>query len=373
MRRAIIHIGMPRTGSTAFQQVMAGLRSELHEAGILYPDLTPKSALHDKHISHQYFGETLDSRRPRREREELLQALSGALSRYEGDTVLLSYEDLIQQQQRFRVPEILNRFFEKHGFAAEALVVVKPQSEHLNSLYTHRTQMMREFQSFAHFAPAYAGSVRFEYDTLIQPWMTAFSGRVRAVPVRDRRIDAPIVLRLLSELDLASRVVPLLRHDDLDRVANRSPGPVAVEISRRMRAMRIHAQLRVLPRQMMRFVERQTGQHGFDREKFYGVGPELRAGVEMRYRDVNERFARTVWAKGWDDIVAPDPVRPVNELAVRRIDPATEHAIDTIMWRAARRFEVTPRHSIFDLPINRLVANVDAVQRRLGYSRWRVL
>lgn len=373
MRRAVVHIGMPRTGSTTFQHVLAGVRSELAESGILYPDLTPDSVRKNRHISHQFLGETLDGRRPRRERRELLERLSKGLSSFTGDTVLLSYEDFILQRPGLRIPQILNDFFARHGFTAEALIVVKPQSEHLNSLYTHRTQMMSEFQDFAHFVRARADSARFAYDRLLQPWMTAFAGRVRAVPVRDRRSDQPIVLRMLAEIALDRRVAPLLRADDIERVVNRSPGPVAVEISRRMRGMRLHAQLNVLPRRVMRFVERQTDKRGYDRDKFNGVGPDLRAGMEARYHDVNESFARAVWGRSWDSIVAAEPARAVNELAAGPIDPATEQVIENIIRRAAKMFEVTPRHSIFDMPINQLVANADAIQRRLGYSRWRVI
>src|SRR5258708_1215602 len=107
---------MPRTGSTTFQHILAHSRSELNNAGILYPDLTPQSARHDPHLSHQHFGETLDGRRPRRERKELLQSLSSILAQCESDVVLLSYEDFIQQQPKFSVPEILNTFFAGHGF-----------------------------------------------------------------------------------------------------------------------------------------------------------------------------------------------------------------------------------------------------------------
>jgi hypothetical protein len=373
MRRAIIHIGMPRTGSTTFQWAMVGLRPDLKDAGILYPDMTPASARATPHINHQHLGETLDGRRPRREREELLQALSEQLKQWEGDVVLLSYEDFIQQQPRFRVPELFRDFFAQHGFAAEAVLAVKPQSEHLNSIYTHRAQMISERRHFGKFAPCFAGSGRFEYDALIRPWMRAFCGRVRAVAVRDRRSDAPILVRLLSELKLDDRVGPLLRRADLARVANRSPGPLAVEVSRRLRKMRTHARLSVLPRNMMRFVERLAREHGFDGQRFQGVGPDMRARMAADYRKVNERFAQAVWARSWDDIVLPERSRPINEFAACGIGVDAEQAILDILHRAARQFDVSLRHSVLNNPINRLVESVDSAQRLLGYSRWRVL
>jgi hypothetical protein len=364
---------MPRTGSTSFQYILAHSRPDLIEAGILYPDLTPQSARAAPQLSHQHFGETLDGRRPGRERAELLGSLSDAIAANDCDTVLISYEDLIQQRPRFRVPEILAEFFAKRGYQPEALVTMKPQSESLNSMYTLRTQLIRERQDFAHFARSHLGSARFEYDRLIAPWGAAFDGRVRAVPVRDRRFKAPLLVRLLAELRLYRRVAPVLQNQDMRRVENRSPGPVAVEVSRRLRAMRTHARLRVMPREMMRVVQRLAWEQGYDRQKFNGVGPELRAEIDARYREVNDRFARTVWKQGWDDIVTPEPPRPVNELIAGRIAPKMEADIAEILRQAAQQFAVEPCHSLFDDPLNLVAESLEALQRRLGLSRWRVV
>jgi hypothetical protein len=373
-RRAIVHIGMPRTGSTTFQHILAHARDGLEKVGILYPDLTPHSASATPHISHQHFGETLDRRRPRDEREELLQGLSDRLARTDCDVVVISYEDFFEQQPRFRVPYLLNTFFAQHGFTAEALVVVKPQSEFLNSIFTLRALLMRERQGFAHFAKVFVRSGRFDYDRLIQPWTIEFSGRVRALPVRDRRSPkSPLVPRMLSALGLAERVTPLIAEGELRRVENRSPGPVAVEISRRMRAMRTHARLRTLPRDMMDVVQQLTWERGYDRERFNGIWPELRADLAERYRETNDRFARGVWSAGWDDVVAPEPPRPVNELIPGQIDLETETAIAEIIGEAAQLFAVKLRHSALDDPLNLLCERFEALQRRLGvWSPWRV-
>jgi len=365
---------MPRTGSTTFQHILAHARDDLKKAGILYPDLTPESARATPHLSHQHFGEALDGRRPRRERAELLEALSRAIKGSDCDIAVLSYEDFVQQWPRFRIPELLNDFFARHGFTAEALVVVKPQSEHLNSMYTLRTQLIRERLDFTHFAQGNIGSARLGYDKLIEPWIEAFSGRVRAVPMHDRRFPkAPLMVRMLAELRLYRRFAPAIAAKDMQRIENRSPGPVAVEISRRLRRMRVHARLSVAPREMMRVVNRLARERGYDRVKFNGVGPELCAAMEDRYREVNDRFARAIWKAGWDDIVVPGPPRQVNELIPGRIDPEAEAAITDIIGQASRQFAVTPCHSLFDNPLNLVAEHFEALERRLGISTWRVV
>lgn len=360
---------MPRTGSTTLQYIFAHARAELAEAGILYPDLTPGSVRQEqRHLSHQHFGETLDGRRPRREREELLGRLSDAMARSDYNIVLLSYEDFIHQLPRFRIPELLAEFFASRGYEAEALVTVKPQSETLNSMYTLRTQLIRERRDFAHFARSHMRSARFEYDRLIEPWNAAFSGRVRAVPVRDHRLKTPLLLRVLTELRLYRYVAPIFQHQDMRRVENRSPGPVAVEISRRLRATRTHARLLVPPREMMAVVERLARRRGYDGQKFNGVGPELRAELDGRYSDVNERFARSVWQQSWDDIIAHEPACPVNELTPALISPEIEADIEAILYQASQQFAIAPSRSVFDDPVNLVAESLDALQRRFGIS-----
>jgi hypothetical protein len=373
-RRAIIHIGMPRTGSTSFQHMMFHARDALKHQGILYPDLTPRSAPPQTYLSHQLFAQTLDGRRPRRERDELLSRLSEELARTECDAVLLSYEDFLHQQRRFGVPHLLRSLFERHGFTAEALVVVKPQGEHLNSMYTLRTLLMRERLGFAHFARCTADSRQMAYDRLIEPWLDALSGRVRAVPVRDRRFTkAPLMQRMLSAVGLYRRVEPAIAQEDTHRIENRSPGPVAVEVSRRLRTMRTHARLKVPARDMMRVVQRLAWDRGYDRRKFNGVDPALRAEMDQRHSAGNQRFAQMVWHKNWNDVVAPEPPRPVNELMPGLIDPNIEADIAAIIYEASRQFAVTARPSAFDEPLNRMDELIEDIERRLGLSRWRVL
>lgn len=372
MRRAIVHIGMPRAGSTTFQHILFRLRPELAKAGILYPDLTPASAAHEPHINHQHFGEALDGRRPRREARELLERLSGELARTDADTVLISYEDFIQQKRAAGISRTLRSLFDRHGFAMEAVVVAKPQSEHLNSVYSHRMQLMREKRLFDAFAGTFERSGRFAYRSLIEPWLSACSGRVRGVPVRDVRSPAPLVRRLLAEIGLEDRVAPLLAADDSGRVENRSPGPVAVEVSRRLRLMRVHARLHTPPRSMMRAVERAAMEHGLDQVPFKGVGPELRARMAARFHDTNDRFAMALWGHAWPAVVAPEPEHEVNEIGRQPIEPGMESRIDTILRDACRQFGVTPSRPWTSMPMELLIDGSEALQRAFRISRWRV-
>jgi len=179
---------------------------------------------------------------------------------------------------------------------------------------------------------------------------------------------------MLTELSLYRRFASAVAWKEMRRVENRSPGPVAVEVSRRLRAMRTHAQLAVAPREMMRVVQRLAWQRGYDRQKFNGVGAELCAEMNGYYRDANNRFGNKIWKANWNDIVVPEPPLPVNELVPGQIDPKTEAAIAEIIGQASEQFAITPRRSAFDEPLNLMVEHLEALQRRLGISsRWRVV
>ena len=312
-RRAIVHVGLPRTGTTTLQRVLSGLRPHLLLAGILYPELTPRSAA-QPHLSHQYLGEALDGRRPGHERTELLEALSTQLSGTEADTVLLSYEGLCLAPPRLGVPQRLAALFARHGFAMEVLVTLKPQDELVNSGYTWRMQFLREARPFRRYFQAEVGQARLDLDRLLQPWHQASGGRLRAVPTRDAQSGEPLVERVFAELGLLPRVAAIMRPDDLALVENRSPGPVAVAVARLLRQGGAHLALGAAARDATRFVEDAARARGVDAMPFNGLDAAWRAAASDRWMRANDRFARRVWGEPWSARVMPQPATPTNEI-----------------------------------------------------------
>jgi len=125
VRRAIVHIGTPRTATSALQFFLARRRRALAEVGILYPELAPAAGAEPRG-NHKALGEALDGRRPRRERAALFAALDEALATTTADTVILSYEGLCQIGWPRRPWRALGDAFASRGFAMEILLTVKP-------------------------------------------------------------------------------------------------------------------------------------------------------------------------------------------------------------------------------------------------------
>jgi hypothetical protein len=334
VRRAIVHIGMPRTGSTAFQEVLARLRPRLGSVGICYPILAPPGSPGSGDVNHFRLGQALDRRRPPAERRDALARLDAILAATAADTVLLSYEDFAVQRSCWHVPDILRSLFARHGFALEVALVVKPQGEQLASAYALRTQVVSEGRTFRGFVRSEGISGRYDYAARLEPWRRASAGRVVAVPYRARGSAAPLLRRLIDALGLDARLEPLLTPADLTYRTNRSSGPVAVEAARRLYRLGVHRQVTGHRRRLGHVLDEWAWARDLDAERFRGDDPEGLARVAARFAASNARLAASCWDRPWDSVVEPAPVAAANELAAGPIAPETEAAVDALV-RAA--------------------------------------
>ncbi|SFM40733.1 hypothetical protein [Methylobacterium pseudosasicola] len=372
MRRAIVHIGMPRTGSTSFQEVLARLRPRLEPAGLCYPELAPPGSPPSADVNHHLLGQALDGRRPASARPAALARLAQVLSETRADTVILSYEDFAVQRPSLGVPNTLADLFARHGFAMEVVLVVKPQGEQLASAYALRAQLVAEARTFRAFVHREGRSGRYDYAACLEPWRRSADGRVVAVPVRDRTSDAPLLARLVDALGLGPRLGPLLGPDDLAYRTNRSSGPITVEASRRLHGLGLHRRVAGHPRRLGHLLDDTAWARGLDREPFRGDAPDALAAVEAFHAAANDRLAAACWGIGWDAVVARAPVRPANELAGRAISAEIETEVRGLVETALSRiaFKAPPQwRQRFDSLVER---SVDHLADRVGYPAWRV-
>jgi hypothetical protein len=336
MRRAIIHIGTPRTGTSSLQMLLHTRRADLARVGILYPDLTPASAA-TPHVSHQHLGETLDGRRPRRERGELLARLDRALAASRDDVAILSYESLCLLPPWHRAPKLLCGLFERRGFRPEILMTARPQAAYLQSQYTWRIQFLREARAFAAAFEAELRARRFDYRRGLGAWARAAGWRVHLVPVQDRLSRAPLVERIAMELGIADRLMPLLTPADLAYRTNESLGPVGVEVSRRLRAGGTGG-AQGAAREVTARIGALTHARGLDAEPFRALDPRMAERVRAVYERGNDALARRVWGTDWSARVADPPPRAVNELARLGSGTGREAAVDDILGLVRREF-----------------------------------
>ena len=344
MRRAIVHIGTPRTGTTSLQAFLTTHRDQFKRAGLLYPDLTPGSASRP-HLSHQYLGETFDGRRPRAERVELLTALAAALAEAEPDTLLLSYEGLCLLPAWRSVPKVLADLFARHGFQMEILLTVKAQALYAQSQYTWRCQFLRERHLFGEALPADLRHRRYDYGGILRQWARAAAQHVHVVPVHDRRSDAPLIERILVQLglhDLVSGMTPA----DFARRDNPSLGPVAIEVARRLRSRGIVVADRWRARAITDFIADEARTRGLDAVAFHALDDATLAQIEQKFGAANDAFAQRVWGGNWSRRVAPTPSAPINELGPGPTDPIVARHLEEIEMVTRERFGIGDRATL---------------------------
>lgn len=337
MPRVVLHLGMPRTGSTTLQHVWTRHRAALRELGILYPDLTPASA-ERPHLSHQHLGETMQGRRPRAELDELLARLGRDL-RSGADTVILSHEMLAHRDPRSRPVARLLETLRRAGGTLEPLAVVKGAAEAANSAYTLRCQFLSERLDFAAYLRTPGLRFRLDLARRLLPWREACGGLV-ALPLRDCEDAAPLVERVWRAAGILDRAGHLLDAKDLARRANPSPGPVAIEASRRLAATGIRGRQGDEPmRRITRAIEAALRARGGEPEPFRGYDTELGAAIEAAWAPCYARFANAVWGRPWAERVAPPRQGPGNEL-LRTADPAGLALVDDVLAEVCPRLGV---------------------------------
>ena len=325
MRRAIVQIGMPRTGATAFREVMTRLRPKLGAVGLCYPRIPSADA------SHHLLAPPLDGRRAETQHRAGLARLAAVLAETDADTVIISCEDVAEPQPDHGMPALLAGLFDRLGFAMEVAFVVQPQAEQLASAYILRTQVLAEGRTFRGFVRREGFSDRYDHAALLDPWRRAAGDRIHVVPVLDRRSPAPLLARLIEELGLTERLDPLLAPDDLRPGTTRGSGPYSVEASRRLHALGLHRRVPGQRRRLGHLLDNLAWARGLDTATFRGEARDAIAAVEAYHGEANERLAALTWGRSWDSVVARAPGGPANELASRPLSPEREAEVEGLV------------------------------------------
>ncbi|WP_267361580.1 MULTISPECIES: hypothetical protein [unclassified Methylobacterium] len=309
---------------------------------MLYPDLTPRSSPLP-HLNHQHLGETF-SRKPE-DRRELLSKLDAALADTAADVVLLSYESFCLPPHRTAAPKLLCDLLARRGFRLEILMTVRPQASYILSQYTWRIQFLREARPFRVAFLKDLAEHRYDYLHGLGTWARAADWRVHAVPLQDVRSTAPLAARIAAELGLAGRLMPLLTSADLAFRTNQSFGPVATEVSRRLRRLGVTYDL-LRSRAITGRIETLTQECGLDAEPFQGLDEAMLRKASRRFVEQNEGFAQRVWGEAWARRVRPEHLGPVNELAGRDLDVARATEVERIKQVIVGEFELRPPSSL---------------------------
>ena len=229
--RILLHIGLPKTGSTAIQDFFCSNRRSFLAAGLLYPEsfLTGRS-----HCGLVQNAET----------ESHWRTLEEEIAATAPRRVFLSCEDLILQD-----PDWIAAFGRKvGGFLPDSeiflLAYLRRQDLWLESWYNHavkapRIQFQGDFEEFLAVRPE--ARLITDYPELLRPWRQAFPG----ARLELRTYDKEEVRRdILGDALGALQVTPPENCAIASRRFNTSLSVEVLEVVRRLNALGLATDLR---------------------------------------------------------------------------------------------------------------------------------
>lgn len=175
MSRLIIHIGLPKTGTTFLQHSLFAARAELETQGVLYPDpIAGLGSIKRKSLGHHWLAHALVGRRKRFTADadfvlldDHVAALRRAIAGSPAETAIISSEEM----SGFREPVIreLRSLFPAAN--VQILVYLRRQDLWLDSYFAQMAKVRREATPEEIFK---SEKWRLDYEKFLEDWSRHF-------------------------------------------------------------------------------------------------------------------------------------------------------------------------------------------------------
>ncbi|MEJ1158760.1 hypothetical protein [Prosthecomicrobium sp. N25] len=335
MKRLVVHIGNPKTGSTSLQNWLAQHRDRLAEAGFAVPVINPRMDA----TGHRGLALALEGAADRDAAENLVGRLEATLASTPCDTVLVTAERLQGADPRARVPDRIAGIAARHGFRPLVIAFVRPQPAYLNSFYAHDVRRLFTPLRFRPWVERAMTDRRYDYDRHYRQWTDRPDMDFVPVPFTGAELAVGLERRFLMAAGLSDRLEMLA---DLPSAtsANEAPGPLTVEVYRRIAARSGRSRIGEAYPDARRVIQAETDRLGWNRSRFSGLDPDLAARIEARFEAGNRAFAERHWGRSWSEVFARDRIRPPsrNEVDPETLDPRYGAEIEDLAESILERF-----------------------------------
>ncbi len=326
VRRFVVHVGAPKTGTSAFQEWAVANRAALLEAGYLYPVSGATPGGNHAALVGALSGALEDAARA----AHVVRLFEREINEHPDVAVILSAETMATL--RF-LPNMtrLRRRLRNYAEKATVVLVVRDQLAWRNSGYAQARQMLAPLPRFRDYcAIGPAGPRGGNWDFLEQRYRKAgFQFETLAFDRSTR--DAGIVTAMSSlicldglasaastdraETNASVNDLALLVHDEVRRlVAGQDGAPHPLT---RLKLMPIIA----------KHTAHLTG------ASFNGYDQALADEMRSVYRDSNDAFARRHFGRNWEQIFPPAPVTYVSSDTVNDLNPRGRRQVATAAAR----------------------------------------
>lgn len=330
MRRCVIHIGVPKTGSSTIQRALLRHAHLLRRAGILYQ--TTDGPERKVFAHHRIAAGLRSGDKPERLPGLKLSDLEGLLGETRSDTVVLSSEGFSHPRiGRERLREMVG-MIRGRGFAPTAVVYVRAQPSLANSSYTQAVKTFAFPSSFAEFLDKRMSDVAWTYGERLAAWIEEPGVELVAVPFTAENTGTQIAEKMLAFAGVPADQLAAVGMKP-GGTANKGPGRVAIAAFRLL--MRTFPDFGEATRHSAarKAAAKDAKARGWYVGRFMGLDEVTARRVEAAYEADNEAFAQRLWARPWREVFAAEYDRPwrSNEIDLDRPPAALAEDLDAFV------------------------------------------
>lgn len=325
-RRFIVHVGAPKTGTSAFQEWAFAHRPALADAGFLYTAVGATAGGNHAALVSALGGAIEDEERT----QHLIRLFERDLNEHPDADVILSGE--IMTTLRF-LPNMtrLRRALDKYTDHATVVLSVRDQIAWRNSCYAQTREMMNPMPRFRDYiAIGKHGPRGGNWDFLESKYRKA--GFDFAALAFDRRVRDIGIVAAMAGLEPLKGLAPLAGSER--RESNPSVGDLALLVAEEVRRA-IAGPGKELPvglrPKLMPLIARHAAR--LPTTSFNGFDAPLAEEIRAAYLPGNDTFARRNFGRDWQDIFPVTPLGPVSPDVIDLLEPRERRRIRDVAGR----------------------------------------
>jgi hypothetical protein len=321
-RRAFVHIGTHKTGSTYLQNWLRLNRRALRRLGLEYP----KIGLWDYGADHQALS--LQARRTKGRLSDAPDwARLRAFLKTSDRDVIISAETLSEKIDKACVAGKVVEFFKQHGIETTFVIYLRDIPAYMNSRYVQEARSLKHAQSFDSYVQKAMGKRDFDYPRLLEPFEQVAEMRVLGYRPRGEPLEQQFLSALGHVLDKAESGA----FKGVARL-NTSVGPASIEIARRI-ARQLPQNIAPAELKYKQLVFRNLcAKSGLNHQPFVGCDQATADKIRSLFAAQTDMIAERYFSTRWSDTV------PAEDMFERHSVYAPEHddnptALDDIVNR----------------------------------------
>jgi hypothetical protein len=335
MRQCILHIGLPKTGSSSIQRTLAMNQDVLAANGIVYQTtLNGNKGV----LAHHKLGASLRGASKQSRLEGInLSEFGDLLRSVSADVVLVSSESLGHPRLK---REKLNEFIEmiaRCGFSTTAIAYIRPQPPLSNSAYTQVVKTFTFNGSFDDFISKRVEHPSWRMSERLKAWSEQPNIRFIAVPFTRENTGLDIAAKMLKVAGIPSETVDALALVPAGYV-NEAPGPLAVAGFRLLgRQLEDFRDLKHQPK-ARKLAVKEAKRRGWFSDRFVGLDQKRADRIRAIFEKDNEGFAHRFFERPWHEVFAADYERQwePNEIDLNAIDVENRTLLDDFLGSIQR-------------------------------------